>query len=246
MGHINFDKGTRKTKNLKGFYLALAVCLVAVGTIGVATFVSTSSLEQDDTSDSTTSQTEATTPSQEEPVNQIVTNIPDDRTTADKTTTTTTTTSEADIETGATAAELFVLPLTNEVIKEFSEGQPVYSNTMEDWRVHNGVDFAGETNQSVKSIADGTILSISEDPLWGDVITIDHGYNVISRYCGVKIDSFAVGDSVQVGDVIGVLSEIPCESAQGAHLHLEVLVNNEYVNPVEAIGVDVRITAATE
>ena len=48
-----------------------------------------------------------------------------------------------------------------------------------------------------------------------------------------------------MGDLIGTLTEIPCEAEDGAHLHLEITVNGEYVNPVEAIGRDVKMTAAS-
>lgn len=172
----------------------------------------------------------------DEPVEQIVTDQPDDRittTTAAPTTTVTTTT------TTHKEPELYVLPLTNTVQKPFSADAPLYSETMHDWRIHIGCDFAGEENQTVKATARGTVSEILEDPMWGSVIIIDHGIGVMSRYCGVK-PSVSVGDKVEASTPIGTLETIPCESAQTLHLHFEMTLDGVPVDPVEAIALEVR------
>lgn len=233
MSHINFDKGSGKKKGLIGFYIALAVCIVAVGGVAVATFT-TPKVPKDDVESG--GQPYATTVTEAQPVEQNVTNVPDDRTTA-------ATKAESDTRTTA-VSDLFILPLSNQVIREFSSTQPVYSPTMNDWRVHNGVDFKGEQNQTVKALADGTILSVDTDTYWGNVITIDHGFGIKSKYCGVTA-SVKAKDTVKVGDKIGTLSDIPCEANDGYHLHLEITVNDEFVNPVEAIGRDVETINTT-
>jgi len=241
MGHINFDKGNKNKRGKNGFYLALAICLVAVVGVAVATFYSTmSNIDTDIDNGNTVSTTKATSPTEE--VGKNVTNIPYDRATPAPTTTTSATTPTT---TKKAAADLFVLPLTNEILRGFSNNKPVFSPTMNDWRVHNGVDFKGQANQQVKAIADGTVIAIYKDDLWGDVIEIDHGYGIVSRYCGVKAGSIKKNSSVNVGDVIGTLSSVPCESSDGPHLHLEIKVNNEYVNPIEAIGREVKYATTT-
>lgn len=242
MGHINFDKKNGRKAGWKGFYIALAVCLVAVGGVAVVTFMNTPGLS---TKGNESSGTPTTAPSR--PVGQVVSNVPDNRLTT-TTVPTTTTTAAPTIDTAATTsgpADLFILPLTNEVLKGYSNGQPVYSETMNDWRVHNGVDFKGEAGQKVKALADGSILKMEEDPLWGKVVTIDHGFGIHSRYCGLDAGTLKEGQTVKVGEVIGTLADVPCELNQGSHLHLEILVNDEYVNPVEAIGRDVKTAGTT-
>ena len=57
----------------------------------------------------------------------------------------------------------------------------------------------------------------------------------------MQVSALQAGQAVKVGQAIGTLDEIPCELTMGPHLHLEVLVNDEYVNPVEAIGKDVKV-----
>ncbi len=218
--------------NGRGFYVALAVCLLAVGGAAVATFGQTLFVREGGESSSPNSQMT--------PVEQIVTDLPDDRktttTTASSTTTTTTTTA---------AADLYILPFGNAVQKAYSDGQPAYSLTMGDWRTHNGTDFAGELGQKVKTLADGKVTAVTESPLWGTVITVDHEMDVISSYYGVK-PAVKAGDSVKVGDLLGTLAAIPCESADAPHLHLEMSIDGKTVDPVAAIGLEVRFVEAAE
>lgn len=219
----------KKFINGWGFYVALGACLVAVGGIGLATFGGNLFGEKVPENDLSTT----------EPVEQIVQNQPDERkttTTPTETTTTTTTTTESK---PVPAADLFVLPLTNTVQKAYSGDSPAYSITMKNWSLHTGTDFVGEKGQSVKALADGKVTQIGEDPLWGETLTVDHGVEVLSVYYGVH-PTVAVGDSVHVGQEIGKLTDIPCEVAQGPHLHLEMIIDGERADPVTAIGREVR------
>lgn len=219
--------------NGRGFYAVLAACLLSIG--GVAAALVSQGLPR--TEEPSVSEPPV---SVAEPVEQLVTNQPDDRVT---------TTSESNITTttAAQAADLYIFPFGNLVQKAYSNGQPAYSETMGDWRVHNGTDFVGEKGKPVKALADGTVFSVEQDPMWGTVICIDHGLDVISRYCGVS-PSVTVGTAVKVGDTIGNLSDIPCESSQPSHLHLELTVDGQSADPVVAIGLEVRYeeTQATE
>lgn len=244
MGKITFDEKSKFKKFLagKGFYVALAVCLVAVCGVAVGTFVSSlPPIEQDSSSQvepaSSTYGTARTT--REQPVDIPMTNVPDDRTTTTRAASVgTTLATEAPV--GPAEPALFILPLSNEVLKEYSDGKQVFDKTMDDWRTHDGVDFKGEKGQKVKALADGTILSVETDALWGKVITIDHGFGIKSRYCGVEPGDLQKGDEVKVSDVIGTLTDIPCELLEGPHLHLEITVNGKYTDPIEAIGREVK------
>ncbi|MBQ8683657.1 MAG: M23 family metallopeptidase [Clostridia bacterium] len=176
----------------------------------------------------------------EEMVEQLVTNQPDDRTT----TVTTTTTVRTTTTTTAKAPELYILPLSNTVQKPYSIDNPLYCETMRDWRIHTGVDFAGEANQPVKALAGGTVLAVEQDLMWGTCIILDHGVGVVSRYCGVKA-SVKKGETVEVGQVVGTLDTIPCESLQSPHLHLEMFVDEQPVDPVTALAKEVRYADST-
>lgn len=243
MGRISFDKksGAKRFFSGKGFYIALAVCLVAVCGVGVVTFLDSMPKTPAKNNSSTVVTSPSTATTTAKPVDNPVTNIPDNRTTLAPTAPNTTVrTTVDDIPTGTDPKDLFVLPLSNEVLRAFSDGKQVYSATMNDWRTHNGVDFKGTKGQKVKAAADGTVKSILSDPLWGSVVVLDHGNGVISRYCGVSVSTLKEGQSVKAGDEIGALADIPCEIVDGPHLHIEFIVNDEYQDPIKAIGREVK------
>lgn len=131
----------------------------------------------------------------------------------------------------------YMLPLGTDIIKDFSDGKPVASATMGDWRVHNGVDFGGAAGSKAVSVADGTVSAVYQDSFWGTVVEIDIGEATTARYCGLSEDTpLKKGDSVVRGDTIGTLGAIPIESADESHLHFEILSDGKCVDPLEALG----------
>ncbi len=131
----------------------------------------------------------------------------------------------------------FTLPLGNEILKDYSDGEMVSSKTMGDWRIHNGIDFAGNGGADVLAIQDGTVIDVFSDDIWGIVVTVDHGNNMIARYCGLVAKTTPKkGEKVKNGVSIGKLGEIPVEAADGSHLHLEITVDDVIVDPLAAMN----------
>ena len=121
--------------------------------------------------------------------------------------------------------------------KDFSMGVPVYNSTMGDYRTHNGVDFVGKPGDAVKPIAAGRVLSVENDTVRGNVVTVDHGGGVGSTVRGIA-DEGLVAEGVEVVEesVIGTLGTVPCELKEGDHIHLEVRVNGALTDPLEVMG----------
>lgn len=130
----------------------------------------------------------------------------------------------------------FMYPLNEVVHKAYSGGNLVYSETMGDYRSHNGADFQGGEGDTVKAVADGIVLSVTKDELWGDCVEIDHGHNMVVKYCGFKTTAVEKGYTLKQGDSLGTLGRIPIEAADGCHLHLEIKINGKFVNPMEALN----------
>ena len=203
----------RARKAGKGFFAVLAICLIAAGGVAVMNFTSQPSPVADPTDETTTAQSPSTT-----------TAAPAAAATAYEpptTVLTTTATTEA-------PSDLFVSPLGSSVVAAFSE-DPVYSETMGDYRAHLGVDFAGDDGDRVRALADGTVCAFENDTLWGGYLTIEHGGEIVSVYRGIRA-AVDIGDEVSVGDDIGTLDSIPCESAMGPHLHLELYQNGDAID----------------
>lgn len=134
-------------------------------------------------------------------------------------------------------ASFFVLPITGEVLKGYKADTLQYSATYGDWRLHTGVDIAGELRDEVKAAGDGTVTRITQSPKWGTVLEINHGNGVVASYCGVADPLVKVGDTVKVNQPIASLGEIPSERVEAVHLHLEMTKENTPVDPLHIMGI---------
>lgn len=135
----------------------------------------------------------------------------------------------------STPKQSYMLPVGNEVLKEHSGGNLVYSMTFGDWRVHEGVDFKAAKSDVVRAAGDGVVKDIVNDPLYGNTIIIDHG-DFEAHYCGmVKNVLVEKGQQVMMGDDLGSLSDIPCEIVEEVHLHFGVKKDGKWVDPIAAM-----------
>lgn len=127
----------------------------------------------------------------------------------------------------------FVYPAGKKIVKDYSGSVAVKSKTMNDWRVHSGIDFAAEKGQEIKAVQSGAVLAVYNSSLWGTIVEIDHGAGIVARYCGLgeklKVNA---NDVVEAGQVIGYVSSIPVEAADGIHLHLEVTKDGATTDPL--------------
>ena len=86
-------------------------------------------------------------------------------------------------------------------------------------------------------VADGEVVSVSNDALWGVTVMLDHHNGFTTKYCGLGADlAVQQGDNVSGGNVIGVVGgTADIESALPSHLHIEVKHNGKYIDPLTAI-----------
>ncbi len=225
-----------KTNTNKKFKIAYAFTfIIAIGALLFTKISSEKSLGNINSLENTTTKQQITTTEKivvEETVRQNLTNIPDTREATEENKET-----EKD-KYNKPYNDYYCLPFGNQIIKDYSNMNPVYSKTLGDWRTHNGIDFSGEDGGAVVAIAYGEVISIYEDTLFGTCILIDHGNGVTAKYCGLNKDTLNVQEhsSVNSEDIIGYLGEIPCEKQEGAHLHFEITHNGELVEPLELMG----------
>ena len=135
------------------------------------------------------------------------------------------------------ASIVYSSPLSLEIGRDYSRGVPVFSPTMKDYRTHNGVDFLGMAGDTVSPIAQGEVLSVTHDPLWGYSVTVDHGGGVVSKISGLsENDLVEAGQYVHENAVIGRVGTAPVEADESPHIHLEVRVNGVLTDPLELMG----------
>ena len=82
-----------------------------------------------------------------------------------------------------TVAELtFVSPVAGTVIKSHSTTTPVFSNTLDEWRIHTGLDISAEDGAPVAAAAAGEVTRIYNDPMLGTTVEITHSATHKSYY----------------------------------------------------------------
>lgn len=101
---------------------------------------------------------------------------------------------------------------------------------------HKGVDIAGANinGQPVYAAAGGTVISASYHSSWGNNVLIDHGNGVWTRYAHLSSIGVSAGQTVSQGQYIGKVGSTG--NSSGPHLHFEVYVNKNRVNPEPYIG----------
>jgi len=130
----------------------------------------------------------------------------------------------------------FITPIYGKVQKPFSIDVPVYSKTMDDWRIHEGVDIACYYGAEVYAAQNGTVAEVGYDINLGNYIVVKNGEYEL-KYTSLSTDiKFNVGDKISQGQLIGTVSD-SCisEICDEPHFHFEIKKNNEYVNPAEFI-----------
>ena len=98
---------------------------------------------------------------------------------------------------------------------------------------HPGLDIAGDKGQAVYATADGVVTHAGRQGAYGNLITIDHGFGLETRYGHLSGFQVRQGDRVQRGDLIGRLGSTG--RATGTHLHYEVLANGRLLNPLRLL-----------
>ena len=139
------------------------------------------------------------------------------------------------IEDGSDELPSFSLPVSGEIDLDYSDSVPVFSQTMNDYRTHLGVDIKAELGTPVLAVADGTVSSVWSDPFMGTCVSIDHSGNSVSIYKNLATEvaeGITVGAEVKSGDVICSIGETAMnEIAQEPHLHYELKVDGNHVDP---------------
>ncbi len=131
----------------------------------------------------------------------------------------------------------FVLPVSGVLSKKHDSELQVYSTTMNDYRVHIGVDIVTEAGAPVYAAADGTVGKIWKDPMMGYSMAIKHSGNCYTIYKNLSDtlpDGIQEGTSVRSGQLIASVGESAMiEVAEEPHLHFEMTVADLAVDPLE-------------
>lgn len=101
------------------------------------------------------------------------------------------------------------------------------------WALHKGLDFVGDYGANIFATADGTVKFADRNGAYGNLVEIEHGYGLSTRYAHMKKINVNKGDVVKRGDVIGTQGNTG--RSTGSHLHYEVRFNRAALNPKKFI-----------
>ena len=206
----------------RGYYIALALCLAAVGTIGYfALRESPVTVKQQEPAPTLDIQPAPTQPV----VKPAPVVIPEPE-------------PQPEINEPAELLPQVVSPLDGTTVTVFSMTELLYDTTMADWRTHDGIDVQAEEGAAVKTAAGGTVQSVTDDELMGTTVVIDHEGGYSTRYSSLQKDvPVTVGQQVVAGEVIGrVGTTSAAESQMGPHLHFSVSRDGAVIDPRDYVG----------
>jgi murein DD-endopeptidase MepM/ murein hydrolase activator NlpD len=103
-------------------------------------------------------------------------------------------------------------------------------------RRHNGIDFQASWGESVGAAMTGTVVFAGIKRGYGNLLIVDHGHGVTTYYAHLSAMYVGLGQTVTAGQVIGAIGTTGRSS--GPHLHYEVRVNGDPINPTTIITVD--------
>ena len=217
-----------------GFYAALVLCVLAVGVGGYFLLFDRedSTAEAPPLAETAAPTLEITEP--EEP--DVVETVAPEPVVAEPVEEETPPMPEAEIDDTpvvAVAPRLVVEPLKGKVVAAFSVDELAYSETLEDWRTHDGVDISAEAGTSVLAACSGTVAAVTDDALMGTTVIIDHAGGYQTTYASLETKpAVEAGDSVSAGQIIGAVgTTASAETARGPHLHFSVTKDGDAVDP---------------
>ena len=207
----------------RGYYIAIALCLVAAGTIGYfALRERPVTVEQTDTPPVLDIQPVTPTQPVVKPAPVV---IPDP-------------VEEAEIPEPAELLPQVVSPLDGTTVTVFSMTELLYDPTMADWRTHDGIDVQADEGAAVKTAAAGTVQSVTDDELMGTTVVIQHDGGYATQYSSLQADvPVQQGQQVAAGEVIGYVgSTSAAESRMGPHLHFSVSRDGAVIDPHDYVN----------
>jgi murein DD-endopeptidase MepM/ murein hydrolase activator NlpD len=107
----------------------------------------------------------------------------------------------------------------------------LYNGSLVDEQDHMGIDLASLENSPIEAENSGRILFAERNGIYGNMVVIDHGQGIASLYGHLSDILVTKGQDVKKGDIIGHTGQTGL--AGGDHLHVSMLVQGIFVNPIE-------------
>ena len=130
-----------------------------------------------------------------------------------------------------------IQPVSNKNLKQTASGygtriDPIYKTV----KFHAGMDFSANVGTPVYATGNGKVVKAGWEGLYGNCIDIDHGFGYVTKYAHLSKIKVRAGQQVMRGEIIGEVGSTG--KSTGPHLHYEVHVKGQIVNPVNYYFMD--------
>ena len=127
----------------------------------------------------------------------------------------------------------FVKPVEGDIVRDFAVDSLVYSDTLQEWTTHTGIDIKADKTTVVKSAEAGIVKTIKNDPRYGLTVIVEHKNGFQTVYSNLLTSEFVVeGEKVEKGQSLGTVGNTAAfEIADEPHLHFEILKDSVQVDP---------------
>jgi len=130
-----------------------------------------------------------------------------------------------------------IQPISNKDLRQTASGygmriDPIYKTA----KFHSGMDFSAHQGTPVYATGNGKVVKAGWEGLYGNTIIINHGFGYETRYAHLSKIDVRVGQKVVRGETIGKVGSTG--KSTGPHLHYEVHVKGEIVNPINYYFMD--------
>lgn len=98
---------------------------------------------------------------------------------------------------------------------------------------HPGLDISADKGDPVYATADGKVVNASAAGNYGNLVILDHGYGLETRYGHLSAFKVELGQTVKRGDLVGLVGSTG--RATSSHLHYEVRANGRILNPLQLL-----------
>jgi Peptidase family M23 len=145
-------------------------------------------------------------------------------------------------EASSLSTTLLKVPLRKPVAGDIDETSPFGIRTdpfVHEAAMHTGIDFRGDMGDPIRATAAGTVTIAGWSGGYGKMVEIDHGNGLATRYGHLSEIDVGVGDTVRAGGIVGKLGSTG--RSTGPHLHYEVRVKSEAVDPQKFLDAGERL-----
>lgn len=225
------DKWKKSKQFLKsrGYYIALFLCLIAVGTSGLLYYrrqqPPAKPSESGSVADPSEPSSAAPSPSQPTAVRPNQPALSNNA---------------VDAPQQQTPAEPLkvMAPLQGQMLQGYAVDALAYNETTKDWRTHAGIDIAAPAGTEVCAAADGVVYAVYDDESLGRTVVVRHTGNYTTYYSNLAEDvRVSAGDTVDAGAILGVIGDTALtEVAAEPHLHFAVVHNDKDMDPAEFLN----------